>query len=248
MDRPLHKTTTVKVNAQVDVLIVPLVEALNRFPGVLTLWSCQGEPNTGNEADWAYVSFTVGEGTWQEIGAFLQRLSVELRKNAKLCDGNVFWLKMEWYLGGETPSASVRLPQQCIVPLSDALNKIACVPEKDEDQGKVVTTAKRCADGSINITTERVPEKNVQISERLTLSLEEAPGGCIDLSALLIRLGWVENKNDFRRALESDAISYSKGDGTMMRSKQDGSFSFRNGGCRLAMGNKHAWVELEKAK
>lgn len=41
----MHKQTTIKVNAQVDDKIVKLVKALNSFPNVLTLDSCQGDKN-----------------------------------------------------------------------------------------------------------------------------------------------------------------------------------------------------------
>src|SRR5439155_20836211 len=54
----------VKVNARVDVEIAELVAALNRYPNLQTLQSCEGEP--GGEA---YVFFTCG--SWQSTCEFL---------------------------------------------------------------------------------------------------------------------------------------------------------------------------------
>lgn len=60
----LHAEKMVKVNARVDVEIAELVAALNRYPNLQTLQSCQGEP--GGEA---YVFFTCG--SWQSTCEFL---------------------------------------------------------------------------------------------------------------------------------------------------------------------------------
>jgi len=53
----MHKTVRVKVNAWVDEDVAPLVLALNEFPNVWTLDSCQGE-----NGKHAYVYFDCQDG------------------------------------------------------------------------------------------------------------------------------------------------------------------------------------------
>jgi hypothetical protein len=55
----------VKVNAQVDAGVAPLIEALNSFPDIRTLESCEG-----NE-DSAWVIFDAGEGSWEPLAQFV---------------------------------------------------------------------------------------------------------------------------------------------------------------------------------
>lgn len=114
-----HKQTSIKVNANVDCGIAPLVAALNLFPDVVTLSSCEG-----NEHDEAYVCFITGD-KWQQIGEFLEKLSLALRKFPDLCDRASFSLCLEWYTGGEVSSAYLRVPHKHIENLAKAVEAIA---------------------------------------------------------------------------------------------------------------------------
>jgi hypothetical protein len=64
-----HKQTWIKVNAPVDKLIRGLVSALNLFPKLQTIESCQGN---GNSQSW--VNFYYGEHwkhSWKELANFV---------------------------------------------------------------------------------------------------------------------------------------------------------------------------------
>jgi len=64
-----HPQTWVKVNAPVDKSIKDLVTALNRFPKLQTIESCQG-----NSTKWPWVCFYYGEywkHQWKEISNFV---------------------------------------------------------------------------------------------------------------------------------------------------------------------------------
>ena len=113
-----HEQTMVKVNAQVDRGIAPLVEALNRFPEVQTVSSCEG--GDGREA---YVAFAVGDN-WQTIGEFIERLSMALGEDESLSD-TTFSLSIEWYAGGGTPTGYLRAPRQHIHVLAESIRSVA---------------------------------------------------------------------------------------------------------------------------
>ena len=55
----IHKTRKIAIKeADVDIEIIPLVNYLNSFHGITTLWSCQGdEPVKGKTYDLPYVVF-----------------------------------------------------------------------------------------------------------------------------------------------------------------------------------------------
>src|SRR5262249_48513680 len=108
-----HKQVVVKVNAQVDEGIAPLVEALNACPGVATFCSCQGGKNEN-----AYVAFVVqGEGL-PGLYAFVDKLSPALGQNSKISD-LPFTLSIEWYAGGNSPAGYLRVPRQHIKVLAE---------------------------------------------------------------------------------------------------------------------------------
>lgn len=111
----VHAQTLVKVNAQVDKGIAPLVEALNACPGVFTTSSCEGRKSQD-----AYVAFDVAGGRC-ELLAFVNALSSALGRNDKARDCP-FVLSVEWYAGGTTPNGYVRVPRQHIHALADAIH------------------------------------------------------------------------------------------------------------------------------
>jgi hypothetical protein len=57
----IHKQVWIKVNAQVDRGIAPLIEALSVFPGLRTIESCEGNEDT------AWVTFDSGEDEWKPL-------------------------------------------------------------------------------------------------------------------------------------------------------------------------------------
>ena len=111
-----HEQVFVKVNAQVDSEIAPLVEALNAISEVVTVSSCQGD----NSRD-AYVAFVMGN-EWQELGDFVRRLSTALGQDKHLDDIS-YSLSVEWYAGGDTPTGYLRVPHQHIQKLTEAVQR-----------------------------------------------------------------------------------------------------------------------------
>lgn len=109
-----HQPVTIKVNAQVDEGIAPLVEALNAIPSIFTVSSCEG-----GDGEQAYVAFHVGD-QWQDIGAFIDRLSAELGHDDTVSDVP-FSLSIEWYAGGGTPTGYVKVPHQHVMALASAI-------------------------------------------------------------------------------------------------------------------------------
>jgi hypothetical protein len=67
-----HHEVPVRVKAMIDERIAPIVAALNDFPDVFTMTSCEGFPPNGP----GMVSFRSGE-TWQEGAAFCLWLQEE---------------------------------------------------------------------------------------------------------------------------------------------------------------------------
>jgi hypothetical protein len=114
-----HVQTRVKVNAYVDRGIAPLVEALNELPEVMTCSSCEGR----NGED-AWVAFMVGEST-QQLANYVEKLSANLGKDDSL-SGVSFRLAVEWYAGGHTPSAYLRVPRQHIECLAKSVRQASC--------------------------------------------------------------------------------------------------------------------------
>jgi hypothetical protein len=122
-----HEQTCIKVNAMVDKGIAPLVEALNLFPGVVTLSSCEG-----NEDGRGYVAFTVDNDGWQQVGEFLSDLSLSLRNFPDLCDETSFSLCLEWYTGSEVPTAYLRVQHKHIRRLAQAIREVAAATVHQE--------------------------------------------------------------------------------------------------------------------
>lgn len=93
-----HKQIMIKVNAECDEGIVPIVLALNEINGVVTLDSCQcgvyGE---------AFVHFTYGKN-WQEIGYLVNELASCFRDNGVCCEGV---LRLEWLGNNDCPHAKL---------------------------------------------------------------------------------------------------------------------------------------------
>lgn len=113
-----HRQVFVKVNAPVDEDIAVLVTAMSSFNGLVTIDSCQKDRRSGE----AYVSFHFGKND-NQLTNFLQYLSVGLGKRIDLCCG--FVLRMEWFAGGETPIAQIRVAPKEIRHVAAAIKILA---------------------------------------------------------------------------------------------------------------------------
>jgi hypothetical protein len=114
-----HEQVPVKVNAAVDRGVAGLVQALNYWPNVMTVSSCEGDASHD-----AYVSFVVGND-WKDLGEFVDRLSANLGNKAQICDETRFTISIEWYTGSKSPLGYVRVPHRSIEPLADSIRSIA---------------------------------------------------------------------------------------------------------------------------
>ena len=68
-----HKEVVVRVKALVDQRIAPIVAALNEFPDIFTVSSCEGCPPDGP----GVVAFT-HQGSWKDAAKFVLWLADEL--------------------------------------------------------------------------------------------------------------------------------------------------------------------------
>src|SRR5262245_10072519 len=98
----LHEQAVIKVNCPVDRAVAPLVAALNEFPRVVTVTSCEGD-----EGEDANVGFHIGDD-WHELAEFVRDLSLALSHDGRLAD-RYYSLSVEWYAGGENPLAYLRV-------------------------------------------------------------------------------------------------------------------------------------------
>jgi hypothetical protein len=113
-----HTQVVVKVNAEVDEHVAPLVSALNEFEGVITLDSCQGDKGL-----MAYVYFTRC-GTSGELLSFVNELAANL--NARLAARqNEYEMVLEWTAGTEKPLAVLRTRPDYLTELATALSSAA---------------------------------------------------------------------------------------------------------------------------
>ncbi len=70
-----HRQVFVKVNTEVDEGIAPVIVALNRFPELQTIESCQGRANHKSVLVMANINFMYGSGgfeqdAWKKIANF----------------------------------------------------------------------------------------------------------------------------------------------------------------------------------
>lgn len=110
-----HVETPVKVNAWVDRRIAPLVLALNKIDGVLTLDSCEQGP-LGR----AFVFLTYGQD-WKELATLIQEIS-NLLSNSLPCP---YSMHLEWLGSNITPRAQVLVGPNHAAVLAAAVTRIA---------------------------------------------------------------------------------------------------------------------------
>jgi len=114
----MHAEVPVKVTAYVDAGIAPLVAALNEFPNVLTLDSCEESRSDSR----AYVCFGV-RGEPSEAFAFVQHLSSELGSRLRPCCE--YCLQLEWGAGAEHPMARLTVQRDYVPTLARGIAEVA---------------------------------------------------------------------------------------------------------------------------
>ena len=110
-----HKQVMIKVNAECDEGVAPLVLALNEIAGIITLDSC--EHGVYGEA---YVFFTYGKN-WQETGKLMQELFICLSK--KFCCE--YSLRLEWIGNNDCPRAKLICAIEHVGSIADTIRSSA---------------------------------------------------------------------------------------------------------------------------
>ena len=111
-----HTEIPIQVNAWVDEGIAPLVAALNKFPLIVTLDSCEGYN------DFAHIHFAHRAGQ-TALAEFLHDLSVAVGKDVPA--DNEYRLQIEWVAGSEEPLATLYVRSDFVEPLAQAIESVA---------------------------------------------------------------------------------------------------------------------------
>lgn len=112
----MHREVPVKVTAWVDKGVAPLVSALDAYPRVVTLDSCENDA-----AGLAHVFFSV-RGDGREAALFAAELGAALAPHERDAD---YSLSAEWRPGAEDPVLRIDCPPADIGRLASALSE-AC--------------------------------------------------------------------------------------------------------------------------
>ena len=113
--RKQHIEVPVKVTAWVDQGIVSLVEALNRFPDVWTVSSCQGHHGI------AHVTFAF-RGSGDRFAHFVGNLARRLRN--RVAADNEYRISLEWMGSGDYPLCTLWVHSDFFRPVESALRGI----------------------------------------------------------------------------------------------------------------------------
>ena len=111
-----HQEIFVKVNALCDQGIAPLVEALNRINGLITLESCEEAVNGE-----AWVFFTYGNDC-QTLAGLLQEMASRLSVLSLCCS---CILRLEWLGNNEHPRAQVIVRPKHVGAVSGIIGELA---------------------------------------------------------------------------------------------------------------------------
>jgi hypothetical protein len=113
-----HREILIKINAWVDEGIAPLVETLNRIDGVLTLESCQGDPEHEAQIDLYYGQFA--RTSPAQLATFADAIATALIKGGS----HRSRVAVEW-LGGNMPRILLSMPTEDISLVTSALVPLA---------------------------------------------------------------------------------------------------------------------------
>lgn len=120
MQRTKHKQILVKVNAECDEQIAPLVLALNSIEGIFTVESCQ-EWKTCEAIVW-FTYGTYGRYSFQEVAQLLQTISTLLSEQ-QLAHG--CRMRLEWLGNCDQPRVELTVATVDILALASVLADIA---------------------------------------------------------------------------------------------------------------------------
>jgi len=119
-----HKEKLIKVNALIDEGVIPLVEALNELPRVVTYNSC--EQYNGK----AEVMFHIIEPERGEEPRFVRDLSKQI---ARINGDFAVCLSLEWFAGGDA-SMWLRVPTEQVEVVASAIRLIATERKRNASQ------------------------------------------------------------------------------------------------------------------
>ena len=116
-----HKEIRIKVNVYVDSGVAPLVEALNLFPNIETLDSCEGTTENG-----AFVYFRCCGNSFEprarETVDFVFQLSLALRSHPN--PSTDYRLRLEW-MASDEPMAEIVTQHDNIGALAEKISLFA---------------------------------------------------------------------------------------------------------------------------
>ena len=115
----MHAEVPVKVTAYVDEGIAPLVEALNKIPGLYTLDSCEAG------ADGMAYCFAAYRGPVSEFVCILSNMAGVLRDRVGGCCE--FKISLEWIPGDDTPLAKITSQHEMAGTLAGVLSDVAAM-------------------------------------------------------------------------------------------------------------------------
>lgn len=114
-----HKQVSVKVNAECDEKIAPLVLALNDVDGIFTLESCQ-EWKPGEAAVW-FTYGTYGQRNCEQVAQLLQTISTLLSEQELACGCR---LSLEWNGNNDQPRVEMTVATANLPAIATALRGI----------------------------------------------------------------------------------------------------------------------------
>ena len=115
-----HKQVPVKVNAECDEKIAPLVLALNDVKGIFTLESCQ-EWKPGEAAVW-FTYGTYGQRKCEEVAQLLQTISTLLSEQGLACGCR---MSLEWNGNNDQPRVEMSVATAELTAIATTLRSIA---------------------------------------------------------------------------------------------------------------------------
>jgi hypothetical protein len=108
-----HRAVPVKVTCWVDEGVASLVEALNAFPAVVTLDSCENSESFGG----AYVMFVAGGGALSTV-QLVTGLAADLAGRLRNVPCR---LRLDWFAGGDQPIGCLSCPHDVVQVVVGAL-------------------------------------------------------------------------------------------------------------------------------
>ncbi len=117
----MHEQVFVKVNAECDRGVAPLVEALSDIPRLVTLDSCQSD-DRGAAHVWFAVGSNVYDGSWHDLAAVCQKIAGHLTRSSALSD---YRLAIEWSGSNEHPRAILELPSDEVEVVASEIRSLA---------------------------------------------------------------------------------------------------------------------------